>query len=130
LKYLCDYQFVVDLAYKHDFLFIPESLAKYRIHGKNTICRDEEGWLVDRILLRSYFLQRYGNELSRHLKGNLYLKIGEAYAGLGYKKIAKEFFLRAFRVDFLSKDSILYLAHLSGPESEMHNLLFKAYNRL
>ena len=130
LKYLCDYQFVVDLAYKHDFLFIPESLAKYRIHGKNTICRDEEGWLVDRILLRSYFLQRYGMEFSRHLKGSLYLKIGVAYAGLGYGEIAKECFLRALRVNFLSKESILYLAHISGPKSRMHNLLFRAYNRL
>lgn len=130
LKYLCDYQFVVDLAYAHDFLFMPESLAKYRIHGKNTICRDEEGWLVDRILLRSYFLQRYGKELSRQLKGSLYLKIGEAYAGLGYDEIAKECFLRALRVNLFSKESILYMAHISGPESDMHNLLLKAYNRL
>jgi glycosyltransferase involved in cell wall biosynthesis len=130
LKYLSDYQFVVDLAYNHDFLFMPESLAKYRIHGKNSICRDEEGWLVDRILLRSYFLQRYGGELSRHLKGSLLLKIGEAYAGLGYAEVAKECFLGALRVDFLGKESILYLAHISGPRGGMHNLLFKAYNRL
>jgi Glycosyltransferases involved in cell wall biogenesis len=129
LKYLCDYQFIVDLAFKHDFLFIPESLAKYRIHGKNTICRDEEGWLVDRILVRSYFLQKYGGELSRHLKGSLHLKIGEAYAGLGYEKIAKECFLRALRTDFLSKESLLYLAHASG-KGRVHRLLFQTYQRL
>lgn len=127
LKYLCDYQFVVDLAYKHDFLFMSKSLAKYRIHGQNTICRDKEGWLVDRILLRSYFLEKYGAELSRHLKGSLYLKIGEAYAGLGYEEIAKEYFRRALRVDFLSKESLLYLAHASGSEGRMHQLLFQAY---
>lgn len=127
LKYLCDYQFVVDLAYEHDFLFIPQSLAKYRIHGKNTICRDEEGWLVDRILLRSYFLQRYGGQLSRHLKGSLYLKIGEAYAGLGYENIARECFIRALRTDFLSKESLLYLAHASGSNGRVYRLLFGAY---
>jgi glycosyltransferase involved in cell wall biosynthesis len=127
LKYLCDYQFVVDLAYQHDFLFIPESLAKYRIHGKNTIYRDEEGWLVDRIRLRGYFLQRYGEELPRHLRGSLYLKIGEAYAGLGYEKIAHDYFLRALRTDFLSKESLLYLAHASGSKSSAHRLLIQAY---
>lgn len=127
LKYLCDYQFVVDLAYQHDFLFIPESLAKYRIHGKNTICRDEEGWLVDRILLRSYFLQRYGGELPRHLKGCLYLKIGEAYAGLGFEKTARECFLKALRTDFLSTESLLYLAHVSGKNSRAHRVLFQIY---
>lgn len=130
LKYLCDYQFVVDLAYNHDFFFIPEPLAKYRIHGSNTISRDKEGWLVDRILLRSYFLKRYGGELSRHLRGCLYLKIGEAYEGLGYVDIAKEYFQRALRTDFLSKESLLYLAHASGPGSRMHHLLLQTYLRL
>jgi glycosyltransferase involved in cell wall biosynthesis len=130
LKYLSDYQFVVDLAYQHDFLFIPKSLAKYRIHGQNTICRDEEGWMVDRILLRSYFLQKYGGGLSRHLKGSLYLKIGEAYAGLGYHDEAKDCFHRALRTDFLSKESLLYLAHASGSNGRMHNLLFGVYQRL
>jgi len=127
LKYLCDYQFVVDLAYAHDFLFIPESLAKYRLHGANTICQDEEGWFADRIILRSYFLQRYYGELSRHLRGNLYLKIGEAYAGLGYEGIAKEYFLRALQTDFLSKESLLYLAHASGKNGRLYRLLFQAY---
>jgi glycosyltransferase involved in cell wall biosynthesis len=130
LKYLSDYQFVVDLAYQHDFLFIPKSLAKYRIHGQNTICRDEEGWMVDRILLRSYFLQKYGGGLSRHLKGSLYLKIGEAYAGLGYRYEAKDCFHRALRTDFLSKESLLYLAHASGSNGRMHRLLFGVYQRL
>jgi glycosyltransferase involved in cell wall biosynthesis len=130
LKYLCDYQFMVDLAYQHDFVFIPRALAKYRIHGQNTICRDQESWMVDRILLRSYFLEKYGGELSRHLKGCLYLKIGEAYAGLGYRDIAKEYFQRALRVDFFSKESLLYLAHASGPDGRMHNLLLQTYQRL
>lgn len=127
LKYLCDYQFVADLAYEHDFVFIPKSLAKYRIHGENTICRDEEGWLVDRILLRSYFLERYGGQLSRHLKGSLHLKIGEAYRGLGYEETAREYFLRALRTDFLSKESLLYLAHALGSNGGVHRLLFDAY---
>lgn len=130
LKYLCDYQFVVELAYHHDFLFIPKPLAKYRLHGENSISRDGEGWLHDRIRLRSYFLQKYGADLSRHLRGSLYLKIGEAYTGLGLEVLAKKYFLRALRTDFLSKESILYLSHLLGSKSTMHRLLFKIYQRL
>jgi glycosyltransferase involved in cell wall biosynthesis len=130
LKYLCDYQFVVDLAYHHDFLFIPKSLAKYRIHGENSICRDSEGWLHDRIHLRSYFLQKYGDDLSMHIKGCLYLKIGEAYADLGFEGLAKEYFFKALSTDFVSKESILYLAHLSGSKGRMHRLLFQLYQRL
>lgn len=130
LKYLCDYQFVVDLAYNHDFFFIDKPLAKYRIHGQNSICRDEKGWLTDRIMLRKYFLQKYGDDMSRHLKGSLYLKIGEAYAGLGSEAIAKEYFMKALRVDFLSKESLLYLAHMSGSKGRNHNFLVRAYNKL
>jgi glycosyltransferase involved in cell wall biosynthesis len=130
LKYLSDYQFVVDLAYLHDFLFIQKSLAKYRIHGENSIYRDREGWLRDRIRLRSCFLQKYGTGLSRHLRGSLFLKIGEAYAGLGFEGLAKGYFLRALRTDFLSKESILYLAHLSGSKGRWHRLLFGVYQRL
>lgn len=111
LKYLNDYQFMVDLASQHDFLFIPEPLAKYRIHGKNSILRDKSDWLADRIMLRTYFLQKYGNVMSNNLKANLYLKIGEAFSSLGKDDVAKQFFLKAIRSGFLSKEVILYLAY-------------------
>lgn len=131
LKYLSDYQFMVDLAYSHDFAFIPEPLAKYRIHGKNTIFRDEDSWLKDRILLRSYFLERYGSSLSNHLKGNLYLKIGEAYQGLGQEDVAKQYFLEALRVDFFSKASLLYFTHASTKAKGLaHRVLLQFYLKL
>jgi glycosyltransferase involved in cell wall biosynthesis len=55
LKYLNDYKFMVDLASQHEFFYISEPLAKYRVHGKNSIFRDEKDWLKDRIILRNYF---------------------------------------------------------------------------
>lgn len=131
LKYLCDYQFMVDLSYRHDFVFIPESLAKYRIHGKNTIFQDQVNWLKDRVLLRSYFLERYGNSLSKHLKGNLYLKIGEAFWGLGQEGLAKQYFLEALRVDFFSKESLLYFTYATTKvDSLAHRFLLQFYLKL
>ena len=63
LKYLNDYQFAVDLAWKYDYYFIPEPLAQYRIHGMNTAIRDLAGHLKDVIPLGRYFLSRYGDSM-------------------------------------------------------------------
>jgi hypothetical protein len=131
LKFLSDYKFMTDLSYEHEFLFIPESLAMYRVHGQNTIYRDEESWLRDRILLRNYFLKRYGKNISRHLKGSLYLKIGEAFSGLGQRDAAKHYYLKALCVDFLSKQNILYLIHtLTGAKGFLYRFLLQFYLKL
>jgi hypothetical protein len=55
LKYLSDYDLVVHLARTHLFWFFEEPLAKYRIHGKNTICADTEGWVRDNLILKRRF---------------------------------------------------------------------------
>ncbi len=64
LKYLNDYQFAVDLAYKYRFCFIEEPLVCYRVHGRNTRIRDEQGHTRDLQPVYTYFLARYGNEMS------------------------------------------------------------------
>jgi glycosyltransferase involved in cell wall biosynthesis len=63
LKYLSDYQFAVDLAWKYKFYFIPEPLTQYRIHGQNTATRDISGHLRDTIPLGRYFLSQYGDKM-------------------------------------------------------------------
>ena len=109
LRFLNDYKFIADLASKHEFFFSPEPLAKYRIHGGNSISKDRTCWLEDRILLYSYFLQRYGREISRNVKGILYMKIGSTYADLGRTDLAKQFYLNAISVDPFSRETFLYL---------------------
>ena len=109
LWYLNDYRFIADLARKHEFLFTSEPLAKYRIHAGNSISKDRITWLNDRILLNSYFLQRYDGEISRNLKGILYMKIGSTYADLGRTDLAKQFYLKAISIDPFSKETVLYL---------------------
>src|SRR3989338_4190427 len=40
-KYLNDYKFMIDLAYRYKFYFIPEPLVKYRVHVDNSIIARE-----------------------------------------------------------------------------------------
>jgi len=91
LKYLNDYKFMVDLARKYEFYFIEEPLVLYRIHGKNSILSDRLEWRRDRIMVSKYFLEQYGDKISRKLRARLYYGIASAYAQLGNKKVAKQY---------------------------------------
>ena len=64
MKYLNDHQLVLDLAYRYNYYFIPEPLAKYRIHDSNTISRDMEIWCKDSMMLGKYITQEYGHKLT------------------------------------------------------------------
>lgn len=72
LKYLNDYQFAVDLAWKYRFYFIPEPLTMYRIHGQNTVTRDLSGHLRDTIPLGRHFLSQYGDVMENQSRLWLY----------------------------------------------------------
>ncbi len=109
LRFLNDYRFIADLASKHDFFFVPEPLAKYRIHRTNSILNDKTTWLKDRITLYNYFLKKYGYKISSNLRGILYMKIGSSYAELGRSDLAKQFYLNAISIDHFSRETILYL---------------------
>jgi glycosyltransferase involved in cell wall biosynthesis len=131
LRFLNDYRFIADLACKHDFLFIREPLAKYRVHGGNTILKDRTRWLKDRLLLNNYFLQRYSGELSRNWKGILYMKIGSTFADLGRPDLAKQFYLNAISIDPFSKETFLYLILAwTNVERPVGGLLFMLYYKL
>ncbi|MCL4430107.1 MAG: glycosyltransferase [Chloroflexi bacterium] len=131
LRFLNDYRFIADLASKHDFFFIPEPLAKYRVHGRNSISKDRTRWLEDRVLLYSYFLQRYGDEISCNLKGILYMKIGSTYADLGRTDLAKQFYSKAISIDHFSRETILYLIlALTGAQGWLGSSLDMFYFKL
>ena len=131
LKYLCDYRFMVDLAFEHEFFFISEPLAKYRIHNNNSINRDETEWNKDRIKLAKYFLQKYGSALSKNLRGNLYFKIGIAYSALDKDNLAKHYYFYALKTNSTSKEALLYLAYvLDGAKGFVGNNLLRLYMKI
>ena len=87
--------------------------------------------MKDLLLLESYILQRYGNSISRNLKGILYLKMGKTCSSLGRKDLAKQFYMKAIYVDLLSKETILYLTWaLTDAKGLFGNFLLSLYFKL
>lgn len=131
LRFLNDYRFIADLARNHEFLFTPEPLAKYRIHSGNSISKDRTLWLKDRILLYTYFLQRYGTEISGNLKGILYMKIGSTYGDLGRRDLAKQYYLNAISSDHFSRETFLYIIlAFTGAKSPVGSSLLSFHFKL
>ena len=109
LKFLNDYCFVVDLASKHEFYFQEEPLAKYRVHGKNTIYNKSLDWHRDRIKLYQQFINEYGTIIPKKIKSNLLFRMGCAYAELGQNECARRNIFRAIRTYPFGRKAIPYL---------------------
>ena len=119
LKYYNDYKFIVDLSRSHSFFFLPQALAKYRIHRKNAILLDRESWTRDEITLWNLILKEYGSSISNRMKAYLLSKIGSAQSSLGNKAFARKTFFQAISLDPFRKDvfSFLVFALVSGDDS-------------
>ncbi len=115
LKYLNDYLFVVELAEHFTYYFIKEPLSKYRIHGKNSVSRDQENWYKDYILIRQIFLRKYRNEMSRSTKAYNLFEIARNYALLKRMKEARLFAVQALIASgWVHKQSLFYFANFIG----------------
>ena len=96
-----DHRFFVDLAANNEFVFMPEPLAEYRMHGNNTTSKDEKGWLKEKILLRKYFLKQYGDRMSRReTKVRYILQNWLFFSCLGKQREARQYFMQAFKIDY------------------------------
>jgi glycosyltransferase involved in cell wall biosynthesis len=111
LRYINDWKFMVDLAKKYRFFFINESLAKYRIHGKNSLLSNRESWIKDEVILRKYFLSEYGDLLTNRIKTNILFEMGRDYSYLGEKTTAKFFFLKVLKMHAFSQNYLLNLIY-------------------
>ena len=109
LKYLNDYRFVVGLASEHEFYFQEEPLAKYRVHGKNTISSNWRIWQQDRIVLYQEFLKDYGSRIPKKLRAYLLFRIGWAHAELGERELARRHIFSAVRANPFGKRALPYL---------------------
>ena len=109
LKYLNDYKVMIELAHRYEFFFIPEPLAGYRIHGKNTNA-DKSGFRRDELPLKKEFLQKYGNEISKGTKRELYFQIGILYSELGKMIRGLPYMYNAIKMNPLAKYNMTLLA--------------------
>jgi glycosyltransferase involved in cell wall biosynthesis len=131
LKYANDHLLLVNLSRQYDFVFIPEVLAKYRIHGSNITLKNEKTWLKERILIRKYFLQNFPGEISARAGADIYYKIGYSFSCLGKKKLAKQYYFEAIRIDHLHAASVLYLIlSLTGGEGVVGKFLLRSYHKI
>ena len=110
LKYLNDYKFMVDLARRHEFYFIPEPLVIYRIHGENSILSDKINWQKDNIIIRNYFLREYGDEISNKIKNKIMLSLSRSYLNIGKRENAKQYFFHAVKLDPFCLSNLIPLA--------------------
>jgi teichuronic acid biosynthesis glycosyltransferase TuaG len=101
LKFLNDYEFVVNLAKNQPFYFIKEPLAKYRLHGKNIILSTDRIRNLDNLTINKYFLRQYGLEISERARANLLFKTARNYHFLNQKDLSKLFLIRALKNNFV-----------------------------
>lgn len=98
LKYLNDYQFVVDLAKKYKFKFINKALAKYRVHSSSTVRRDPGGYASDEIKLRAYFIRNFSKDVSDDVIFSNHARIVDL--------LGRKIFDLSSQVDLLNKEKL------------------------
>ncbi|MGZ4892190.1 MAG: hypothetical protein ACXV2B_08040 [Halobacteriota archaeon] len=108
MLYVNDYKFLLELARQYEFYYIPEPLARYRIHGDDALVgsgpdadKRRRGYREE-ILIPKETLQRYDHELSHTTKAAIYGALGDIYRRIDERKHALSSFVQAIRYDPLS----------------------------
>ena len=97
-----DHKFVLELARNYDFYYIAEPLAKYRIHGSNTIVgsssevRERQRiYAMERVLVYDEMLRQKNRAISNNTKATMYAQMSWAHALFGNSNKALRFYLQA-----------------------------------
>jgi hypothetical protein len=111
-----DFKFFLDLARQYQFYYIAEPLAKYRIHGDNTLAGSGPEALKRRQIADKEYIsivedamRQYDDEITRETRAVVYGHIGLLYYLAGETKKGLRFFLRAFMCNPLEKRNVWYL---------------------
>jgi len=104
LVYMNDYKLVLDLARKYKYYFLNEPLAKYRLHGHNTLIGSSSETTKRRqIAMREYVsileeaIRQYDRELTPDTKASMYATLAGYYYDRGEKKRSLGLLLQAVR---------------------------------
>jgi glycosyltransferase involved in cell wall biosynthesis len=128
-RYVNDHRFIVDLAVDHDFLFMPEILAKYRVHNTNISNEKPMVWAKEKVLIRKYFLKQYESRISYRTKADINYQIGFYLSRLGKNDEAKKYYLEALKIDHRHVNSTLYTARaLTAGKGFVEKFLVDAFN--
>jgi len=104
LTYLNDSKFVLDLARKHDFYYIAEPLAKYRLHDSNILIGSSSQVMKRRQIaekegasILEEAIRLYEHEIAPETKASMYASLWGYYYYRGEKKKGLGFLLQALR---------------------------------
>jgi glycosyltransferase involved in cell wall biosynthesis len=128
-RFVNDHLFFIELARRHEFLFDPSPTALYRIHTSNTTSLYPQTWYKERIMLRNQLLQTYHDQMAPQTLADIYYKLGHAYDGLGKRRTAKYYYLKALGVHQVRANSILYLLSI-GNQGFLGAHLERSYKKL
>jgi glycosyltransferase involved in cell wall biosynthesis len=98
-KYLNDYKFIIHLAERFKFHFISENQAYYRLHGNNTVITEKRECNFEDILIREYFLKKYGKNIHKKTKWSIYNQLRMLYSDFEDKKKSKYYLKEALYLD-------------------------------
>jgi glycosyltransferase involved in cell wall biosynthesis len=117
LLYNNDYKFLLELARICEFYYIAEPLAKYRIHGKNTLVgsgaaasKRRRRAYAEEIWIRQEALQRHSREISDGTKAEIYASLGFCHLELGERREAIRSYLQAIKHNPHSWSNLAYVA--------------------
>jgi glycosyltransferase involved in cell wall biosynthesis len=117
LLYNNDYKFLLELARKYEFYYIAEPLAKYRMHGKNTLvgsgteatARRRVAY-AEEIRIRRDALREHQGEISDGGKAEVYDSLGFCHAELGDYRQALACFLQAIKCNPYRLSNLAHIA--------------------
>jgi glycosyltransferase involved in cell wall biosynthesis len=118
LTYNNDYKFLLELALKYEFYYIAEPLAKYRIHGKNTLVGSDPEAMkrirrgrAEEICIRRDALLKHQKEMSEITKAEIYTSLCFCYAELGEHRKAFSSYMQAIKHAPYRLSNLVHLAH-------------------
>jgi glycosyltransferase involved in cell wall biosynthesis len=124
LLYNNDYKFLLELARKYEFYYIAEPLAKYRIHGKNTLVgsgaeatKRRRKAYAEEIWIRQEALREYQGAIPDIAKAEIYASLGFCHAELGEHRKAFSWYLQAVKHNPYRWSNLGYIARF------LHKLL-------
>jgi teichuronic acid biosynthesis glycosyltransferase TuaG len=119
LSYLNDYKFVLELASNYQFCYIDEPLARYRMHGKNTLAsrgpeaaKRHRRAYAEEICVRQEALRNFDTRVLNETKAHIYANDGVCYRRLGENRQALSSYLQAIKCNRRSWSNLAYSAHV------------------
>jgi glycosyltransferase involved in cell wall biosynthesis len=104
LMFANDHKFVLELARNYNFYYIAEPLAKYRIHGSNTIAGSSSdvkerrrAHHMEKVSIYDEMLRQHNRTISNKTKATMYAQMSCAHTLFGESKKALGFYLQAIR---------------------------------